>query len=106
MKLFIGKLPIYKGKITKEYLKIKWKSIPHVEDYINILQNAHISGRDINSCLHTLSYNIMNFMVLAALTDRIGNELTNKLYDQLTINELKDKYNIILPPNYFEKEVK
>ena len=65
------------NKDTMEYLKAKWKNIPQVAKYINVLLDNGVPPRDIEACLDILAYN-KNGLLLQA---KIGGALTAKLYD-------------------------
>lgn len=61
---------------TKTFLKEKWKNIPHVVKYIDVLLENDIPPRDIDACLKILAYD-MNGLLLQM---KIGGALTKKLF--------------------------
>lgn len=64
-------------KDTLDYLKKKWKNIPQVAKYINVLLDNGIPPRDIEACLDIIAYE-KNGLLLQA---KLGSALTAKLYD-------------------------
>ena len=62
---------------TKAYLKEKWKNIPQVAKYIDVLLNEEIPPRDIDECLDILSYNQNSLWI----ESKLGSALTAKIYD-------------------------
>ena len=70
----------------REYFKLKWEDIPHVEDYINILMDANIPAKTIESCLQIIHDNFDPIFMEAS----IGKELTDEIYDQIVANVIKD----------------
>lgn len=61
---------------TKAYLKKKWKNIPLVSKYIEVLLAEDIPPRDIDQCLEKLAYEKSSLWLQA----KIGEALTRKLY--------------------------
>lgn len=64
-------------KETMDYLKNKWKNIPQVAKYIDVLLNNDIPPRDIDQCLEIIAYEMDGLL----LQMKIGSALTAKLYD-------------------------
>ena len=64
-------------KDTKDYLKAKWKNIPQVVKYIDVLLDENIPPRDIDGILEVLAYEMDGLW----LQSKIGAPLTEKLYD-------------------------
>jgi len=62
---------------TMKYLKEKWKNIPQVTKYIDVLLKEDIPPRDIDQCLEIISYEMDGLL----LQMKIGSALTAKLYD-------------------------
>lgn len=62
---------------TLEYLRTKWKNIPQVAKYINVLLDNEIPPRDIDQCLEIIAYEMDGLL----LQMKIGSALTAKLYD-------------------------
>lgn len=62
---------------TKNYLKKKWKNIPQVAKYIDVLLEEDIPPRDIDDILETIAYEMDALWV----SSKIGSALTTKLYD-------------------------
>lgn len=65
-------------KETMDYLKNKWKNIPQVAKYIDVLLSNDIPPRDIDQCLEIIAYYEMDGLLLQM---KIGSALTAKLYD-------------------------
>lgn len=64
-------------KDTKDYLKKKWKNIPQVAKYIDILLDENIPPRDIEGVLETLACEMDSLWI----SSKIGEALTTKLYN-------------------------
>lgn len=64
-------------KDTKDYLKKKWKNIPQVAKYIDVLLDEDIPPRDIDEILETIAYEMDGLWI----SSKIGSALTAKLYD-------------------------
>ena len=64
-------------KDTKDYLKKKWKNIPQVAKYIDVLLDENIPPRDIDEILEVLAYEMDGLWI----SSKIGSALTAKLYD-------------------------
>lgn len=64
-------------KETMDYLKTKWKNIPQVAKYIDVLLSNDIPPRDIDQCLEIIAYEMDGLL----LQMKIGSALTAKLYD-------------------------
>ena len=64
-------------KDTKDYLKAKWKNIPQVAKYIDVLLNEDIPPRDIDDVLEKIAYE----KAPEWIESKIGSALTAKLYD-------------------------
>lgn len=62
---------------TKQYLKSKWKNIPQVVKYIDVLLDNDIPPRDIDQVLEILSYD-MNGLLMQM---KIGSALSTKIYN-------------------------
>lgn len=62
---------------TKNYLKAKWKNIPQVAKYIDVLLENDIPPRDIDGVLEVLAYEMDGLWI----SSKIGSALTAKLYD-------------------------
>ena len=62
---------------TMKYLKTKWKNIPQVAKYIDVLLKEDIPPRDIDQCLEIIAYEMDGLL----LQMKIGSALTAKLYD-------------------------
>lgn len=62
---------------TKNYLKKKWKNIPQVVKYIDVLLAEDIPPRDIDEVLETIAYEMDGLWI----SSKIGSALTTKLYD-------------------------
>ena len=64
-------------KDTKDYLKKKWKNIPQVAKYIDVLLDEDIPPRDIDGVLEVLAYEMDGLW----MSSKIGSALTAKIYD-------------------------
>ena len=64
-------------KETLEYLKNKWKNIPQVSQYINVLLDNDIPPRDIDQCLEIIAYEMDSLL----LQMKLDEALTLKLYE-------------------------
>ncbi len=64
-------------KDTKDYLKAKYKNIPQVAKYIDVLLDEDIPPRDIDGILQVLEYNMDGLWI----SSKIGSALTTKLFD-------------------------
>lgn len=64
-------------KETLEYLKNKWKNIPQVSQYINVLLDNDIPPRDIDQCLEIIAYEMDGLL----LQMKLDEALTLKLYE-------------------------
>lgn len=64
-------------KDTKDYLKKKWKNIPQVAKYIDVLLDNDVPPRDIDEILEVLAYEMDGLWI----SSKIGSALTAKLYD-------------------------
>ena len=64
-------------KDTKDYLKKKWKNIPQVAKYIDVLLEENIPPRDIDGVLEVLAYEMDGLW----MSSKIGSALTAKIYD-------------------------
>lgn len=64
-------------KDTKEYLKKKWKNIPQVVKYIDVLLENNIPPRDIDGILEVLAYEMDGLWI----SSKVGSALTTKLFD-------------------------
>lgn len=64
-------------KDTKDYLKKKWKNIPQVAKYIDVLLDNDVPPRDIDEILEVLAYEMDGLWI----SSKIGGALTAKLYD-------------------------
>lgn len=64
-------------KDVMDYLKEKWKNVPHVAKYISILLDNGIPPRDIELCLDVLAYEKNGLL----LQSKLGPALTQKLFD-------------------------
>lgn len=64
-------------KDTKDFLKKKWKNIPQVAKYIDVLLDEDIPPRDIDGVLETIAYDMDGLWI----SSKIGSALTAKLYD-------------------------
>lgn len=64
-------------KDTKDYLKKKWKNIPQVAKYIDVLLDENIPPRDIDGVLEVLAYEMDGLW----MSSKIGSALTAKIYD-------------------------
>lgn len=64
-------------KDTKDYLKKKYKNIPQVAKYIDVLLDENIPPRDIDGILEVLAYE----MDALWISSKIGSALTTKLFD-------------------------
>ena len=64
-------------KDTKDYLKKKWKNIPQVAKYIDVLLDEDIPPRDIDGILEVIAYEMDGLWI----SSKIGSALTAKLYD-------------------------
>lgn len=64
-------------KETLQYLKNKWKNIPQVVKYIDVLLKEDIPPRDIDQCLEIIAYDMDGLL----LEMKIGSALTAKLFD-------------------------
>lgn len=62
---------------TKAYLKKKWKNIPQVAKYIDVLLTEDIPPRDIDQCLEKLAFSKSSLW----LQSKLGSALTTKLYN-------------------------
>ena len=62
---------------TKNYLKAKWKNIPQVVKYIDVLLDENVPPRDIDEILETIAYEMDGLWI----SSKIGSLLTEKLYD-------------------------
>ena len=62
---------------TMKYLKEKYKNIPQVTKYIDVLLKEDIPPRDIEECLKVIAYDMDGLL----LQMKIGSALTAKLYD-------------------------
>ena len=62
---------------TLDYLRTKWKNIPQVAKYINVLLDNEIPPRDIDQCLEIIAFEMDGLL----LQMKIGSALTAKLYD-------------------------
>ena len=62
---------------TLKYLKDKYKNIPQVAKYIDVLLKENIPPRDIEECLKIIAYEQDGLL----LQMKIGSALTAKLYD-------------------------
>lgn len=60
---------------TKNYLKKKYKNIPQVAKYIDVLLDENIPPRDIDGILETIAYEMDSLWI----SSKIGEELTLKL---------------------------
>lgn len=60
---------------TKNYLKRKYKNIPQVSKYIDVLLEENIPPRDIDGILETIAYEMDSLWI----SSKIGEELTIKL---------------------------
>ena len=61
---------------TKNYLKKKWKNIPQVAKYIDLMLDENIPPRDIDLCLEIISYDDSLLLSL-----KLGDALTAKIFD-------------------------
>lgn len=75
-RFFIGELVQDKAD-TKKYLKTKWKNIPQVVKYIDVLLENDIPPRDIDQILEIIAYDMDGLLMQM----KIGSALTAKLYD-------------------------
>jgi len=64
-------------KDTMDYLKKKWKNIPQVAKYINVLLDENIPPRDIDGILEVIAFEMDGLWI----SSKIGSTLTAKLYD-------------------------
>lgn len=64
-------------KETLDYLKDKWKNIPQVSQYINVLLDNNIPPRDIDQCLEIIAYEADSLL----LQMKLDEALTLKLYE-------------------------
>lgn len=64
-------------KDTKNYLKKKYKNIPQVAKYIDVLLDEDIPPRDIDGILEVIAYEMDSLWI----SSKIGSALTAKLYD-------------------------
>ncbi len=64
-------------KETLDYLKNKWKNIPQVSQYINVLLDNDIPPRDIDQCLEIIAYEMDGLL----LQMKLDEALTLKLYE-------------------------
>lgn len=62
---------------TKNYLKKKYKNIPQVAKYIDVLLEEDVPPRDVDEILETIAYEMDALWV----SSKIGSALTTKLYD-------------------------
>lgn len=62
---------------TKNYLKKKWKNIPQVVKYIDVLLDENVPPRDIDGILEVLAYEMDGLWI----SSKIGSALTTKLFD-------------------------
>lgn len=62
---------------TKNYLKKKWKNIPQVVKYIDVLLAEDIPPRDIDGILEVLAYEMDGLWI----SSKIGSALTTKIFD-------------------------
>jgi hypothetical protein len=62
---------------TKNYLKAKYKNIPQVSKYIDILLEENVPPRDIDGILEVIAYEMDALWV----SSKIGEELTTKLFN-------------------------
>lgn len=75
-RFFIAELQPSKAE-TKKYLKEKYKNIPQVVKYIDVLLDNDIPPRDIEECLKVIAYEKDGLL----LQLKLGGALTAKLYD-------------------------
>lgn len=75
-RFFIAELVSSKEE-TKKYLKTKWKNIPQVVKYIDVLLENEIPPRDIDQCLEIIQYEMDGLL----LQMKLGSALTRKMYD-------------------------
>ena len=64
-------------KDTMDYLKKKWKNIPQVAKYINVLLDNDIPPRDIEDILDTIAYE----RAPQWIASKVGEALTAKIFD-------------------------
>lgn len=64
-------------KDTKTYLKAKYKNIPQVAKYIDVLLEEDIPPRDIDEVLKVIAYEMDGLWI----SSKIGSALTTKIYD-------------------------
>lgn len=62
---------------TKNYLKKKWKNIPQVVKYIDVLLAEDVPPRDIDEILEVLAYEMDGLWI----SSKIGSALTTKIFD-------------------------
>lgn len=75
-RFFIAELSIDRAE-TKAYLKTKYKNIPQVVKYIDLLLDNAIPPRDIDQVLEIISYDLDGLLMQM----KIGTALTAKIYD-------------------------
>lgn len=78
-------------KETLEYLKNKWKNIPQVSQYINVLLDNDIPPRDIDQCLEIIAYEMDGLL----LQMKLDEALTLKLYEIQKKSKPKDPAEVL-----------
>ena len=67
---------LYENKMTTTYFKKAYADVPHIEEYIEVLIDASIPLRDIDTCLEVIKYNYDPLFIRA----KVGEDIANKLY--------------------------